>query len=258
MIGHTKFGAGAAPVLVLHDWLSDTSNWEASRPYLDQRAFQWVFADLRGYGKSRELAGQYTLAEAAGDVLALADQLGLRRFALVGHSMSALVALHLAQCAPDRVERVALLTPPPPAGFGADPAALAFLRSLALGDDAARAAGLATLWGERLSPQWLAFKVARWRATSQPEAVAAYIELFAQHGVPTPGASVLVPMLLVTGERDAETLRGAAMTTVFAPLCRQLTVQALADCGHYPMQEAPVLLATLLQRFLAGAAPAAD
>ena len=52
--------------------------------------------DLRGYGRSRGRTGAFTLEEAAADVLALGDALGLTRFAVVGHSMSPLVALHLA------------------------------------------------------------------------------------------------------------------------------------------------------------------
>ncbi len=151
MIGHDKVGSGALGVIVLNDWMCDTSTWDGARVYLDQERFTWAFADLRGYGRSIDVRGAFTVAEAAADVVNLADALGWRRFAIVGHSMSTLVALHLAQHLPDRVDRAVLLTPPPPSGFGADDATLAAMEAIARGDDAKRIRSLQTMWGDRLS-----------------------------------------------------------------------------------------------------------
>jgi hypothetical protein len=36
------------------------------------------------------------------------------------------------------------------------------------------------------------------------------------------------------------------------PLCERLTLVSLIQCGHYPMQEAPPLLVTTVERFLCG------
>src|SRR4051812_44103685 len=135
MIGYDKVGSGALGVIVLNDWMCDTSTWDGARPYLDEGAFTWAFADLRGYGRSMDRHGEFTVTEAAWDVVRLADALGFRRFALVGHSMSSLAALHLAQHLPDRIDRAVVLTPPPPRGFGADDATLNALRAVARGDD---------------------------------------------------------------------------------------------------------------------------
>ena len=96
-LGHELFGSGPKRVVIVNDWLCDTSTWDGARAFLDGARFTFAFADLRGYGKSRERAGAFTIDEAASDVLALADALGWARFSIVGHSMSALVALHLAQ-----------------------------------------------------------------------------------------------------------------------------------------------------------------
>jgi 3-oxoadipate enol-lactonase len=87
MLGHDSVGSGPRRVLVLNDWTCDTSTWEPARPYLDGDAFTWVFADLRGYGRSRGQSGAHTVAEAAADVIALADAQGLARFTIVGHSI---------------------------------------------------------------------------------------------------------------------------------------------------------------------------
>lgn len=249
-LGHDVCGKGPLPIIVMNDWLCDTSTWDGARPYLDTLHFKWVFADLRGYGRSRELRGTYTLAEAAGDVLALADALRFERFALVGHSMSTLVALHLSQHHADRVAATVLLTPPPPTGFGADDATIEASRALALGDDATRLAFWRQRAGTRLSAGWIAYKVARWRATSDPQAVSSYVTMFARDGLSSPSAIVPVPVLAVTGEQDAEPMRSESVLRTLTPLCEQLRVVAIAESGHYPMQECPPLLVAHVERFL--------
>lgn len=250
IIGYHSVGSGSFGVIVLNDWLCDTSTWDGARAYLDEGRFTWAFADLRGYGRSMGRRGTFTLAEAATDVVRLADALGWRRFALVGHSMSSLVALHLAQHLPDRIDRAVVLTPPPPSGFGADGAAVEAMQAVARGDDSKRLHLLRAMWGDRLCERWLHFKAARFRACADPEAVAAYVPMFARDGLPDATARITVPLLAVTGEQDAEIMRREAVTRFLAPLCERLVVTPLADCGHYPMQEVPPLLVTILERFL--------
>lgn len=253
VLGHELLGSGALRVVVLNDWLCDTSTWDAARAYLDVARFTWAFADLRGYGRSRGRDGSFTVAEGASDVAALADALGWDRFSVVGHSMSSLVALHLAQRHADRIARVVVLTPPPPAGFGATDEQVAASRALALGDDATRAAALAQRFGDRLSPGWTAYKLARWRATSDPAAVAAYVAMFARDGLPDPTARISVPVLAVTGEEDVPPMRSAAVEEGLSKLCDRLRVVALEGSGHYPMQEMPPRLVAHVERFLVDA-----
>jgi 3-oxoadipate enol-lactonase len=237
-------------VIVLNDWLCDTSTWDGARPYLDGRDFSWAFTDLRGYGASRQILGRYELQEAALDVLEVADFLGWERFAIVGHSMSTLVAMYLAQEQPDSVTQAVLVTPVPPRGMGADDQMLAYLDAVALGDDATRAARMAPMWGERLGTGWMEYKLARWRETAEPRAVAAYARMYAKHGLPEPDKKITMPLLAVTGELDAPHMREASVKEFLAPLSDKLDVVPIAMSGHYPMQETPPLLCAILQRFL--------
>ncbi len=249
-LGHELFGSGPKRVVIVNDWLCDTSTWDGARAFLDGARFTFAFADLRGYGKSRERAGAFTIDEAASDVLALADALGWARFSIVGHSMSALVALHLAQHHTGRVERAVALTPPPPRGFGADEAMLSASRALALADAATQLAMLEQRFGERLSPGWAKHKAAAWRVAANPSAAAAYVALFARDGLPDPTARIAIPLLAITGERDAPPMRSEPVSQNLGPLCAELTVVPLADSGHYPMQEMPPLTVALIERFL--------
>jgi pimeloyl-ACP methyl ester carboxylesterase len=250
ILGHVVVGRGPVRVIVLNDWLSDTSSWDAARNYLDEESVTYVFADLRGYGRSRGLGGAYTVKEAAGDVLELASSLGFERFAIVGHSMSALIALYLAQHAPQRIERAALLTPAPPRGFGGDQATVDHFTSVSLGDDAKRLTALNAFVGDRLSHVWVQYKLSRWRATAEPRAVAGYALMFVRDGLPEPELKVRVPVLAITGEQDGDAMRSAATKKALEPLCERLTVIPLEQCGHYPMQEVPPLLVSHLERFI--------
>jgi 3-oxoadipate enol-lactonase len=251
-IGHELFGSGSRQVVILNDWLCDTSTWDGARPLLDTARFTFAFTDLRGYGRSRGRPGEFTIDEAAADVLALADALGWRTFAVVGHSMSSLVALHLAQHHADRIERVVALTPPPPKGFGADEAMVEASRQLAIADDAATLAAFTERFGARLSPGWAAYKASRWRACADPVAAAGYVAMFARDGLPFPAARIKVPVLAITGEQDAPPMRREAVTALLGPLCDELVVTPLADSGHYPMQEMGPLTVALVERFLGG------
>lgn len=250
LIGHELVGTGSIRVVVMNDWLCDTSTWDGARAYLDTNRFTYAFADLRGYGRSMGRPGTFTLPEAAADVISLAKALHWERFAVVGHSMSSLVALHLAQHFADQLQRAVALTPPPPTGFGADDAALSASRELALADDATRLAFFLQQFGTRLSPGWAHYKALRWRACADPVAAAGYVAMFARDGLPDPTARIIVPVLAITGEQDAPPMRADAVSRLLAPLCTQLTVTPLSDCGHYPMQEMPPLTVATIERFL--------
>jgi pimeloyl-ACP methyl ester carboxylesterase len=244
-------GAGPTRVIILNDWLCSTSTWDGARAFMDGTRFTFAFTDLRGYGRSQGRSGAFTLVEAASDVLALADALGWLQFSMVGHSMSALIALHLAQHHAERIQRVVVLTPPPPTGFGADEAGVEGSRGLALADDATRLTVFEHAFGTRLSPAWMRYKAAQWRLHADSAAAAAYVAMFARDGLPEPKAPITIPVLAITGEQDAPPMRREAVLLSLGPLCAELVVTPLADSGHYPMQEMPPLTVALVERFLA-------
>lgn len=74
--------------------------------------------------------------------------------------------------------------------------------------------------------------------------------MFARRGLPDRAAAIVCPLLAVTGEQDIEVMRRDSVAKLLAPLCARLAVTPLADCGHYPMQEAPPLLVAIVERFL--------
>ena len=121
---HVSDGPDDAASLVLSPSLGATlAMWE---PQLSRLAGQLrvVRYDHRGHGGSPVPDGPYSIAELGGDVLELADRLGLERFSFCGLSLGGLVGMWLASEAPERVERLVLCcTAPafPPAEQWLDP-----------------------------------------------------------------------------------------------------------------------------------------
>ena len=101
----------ALPVLFLHSLAGNGGQWALQLDHL-RRHRRAVALDLRGHGESDPAEdGDYSIAGLAADVAAAADQLGLRRFVLAGHSLGASVAIEYAGRHPERVAGLLLVDP---------------------------------------------------------------------------------------------------------------------------------------------------
>jgi 3-oxoadipate enol-lactonase len=109
-------GRSEFPGLVLsHSLGCDHSMWAPQMPDLLDH-FQVLRYDTRGHGASDVPPGDYTLDHLGQDVLALADRLGLGRFAFCGISMGGAVGQWLAINAPQRLIRLVLANTSPKFG----------------------------------------------------------------------------------------------------------------------------------------------
>ena len=117
-IGHTLIGSGNENVIVLHGWLGDYAVWEPTFPSLALDQFTYAFMDYRGYGKSRDQAGDYTMKEIASDAISLVNHLNWDRFHVIGHSMGgmAMQRLVLDIDDPNRVKSAIGIDPVPACG----------------------------------------------------------------------------------------------------------------------------------------------
>jgi 3-oxoadipate enol-lactonase/4-carboxymuconolactone decarboxylase len=101
-------GAEGKPVLVLvHALGLDHGMWE---PQVEALAphFQLLRLDIRGHGASSVASGDATIEAIGGDVLAVADALGLTKFAFCGLSIGGMAGQWLAVHAPDRLTHLVL------------------------------------------------------------------------------------------------------------------------------------------------------
>jgi pimeloyl-ACP methyl ester carboxylesterase len=97
-------GGDGTPVF----WHHGTPNTGAPPVPLMRPGVRWISHDRPGYGGSTPLPGR-DIASAAADVAAVADELGITRFAVMGHSGGGPHALACAALLPDRVTAVAAI-----------------------------------------------------------------------------------------------------------------------------------------------------
>lgn len=246
-----RVGNGPVPVLGLHGWLGSAQSWNTLAPYLDGTHFSYHFLDCRGYGSRKFDTGDYSLAEAAADAIGAADELGLERFALLGHSMGGTIMQQLLVQAPDRVTALVGVSPVPASGvpFDAD--------SWALFDGAAKEPGnrraiLDFTTGNRLTGVWLDASVAHSCRTSDVDAFATYLTSWAKTDFHDQIEGNEIPIKVIAGEHDPA-LSEAVMQGTFAQWYPNCEVEVLANAGHYAFDETPVALATSIERFLRSA-----
>jgi pimeloyl-ACP methyl ester carboxylesterase len=119
-IGHQIIGTGHIKVIVHHGWLMDSSVWNWAKPHLNKTDFSYAFLDYRGYGLSRNIAGDITIPEMAYDGLELANYLGWEKFHVLGHSMGGAAAQYTAGVSTGQVKSIAAFTPVASTGFPLD------------------------------------------------------------------------------------------------------------------------------------------
>jgi pimeloyl-ACP methyl ester carboxylesterase len=105
-------GTGGLPVVFVHSFSGSTAHWSKQLAHLRSER-RTVALDLRGHGQSESPAGNdYAVESLAGDVAAVVDELGLKRFVLVGHSMGGSAAIAYAGAHPERVAGLFLVGTP--------------------------------------------------------------------------------------------------------------------------------------------------
>ncbi|QNE34609.1 alpha/beta fold hydrolase [Leifsonia shinshuensis] len=100
-----------APVVLLHAWGETHRSFDRLVPLLPGD-LRLVVPDLRGVGESDKPDGGYSVEDAAGDVVALLDELGLHDGWLLGTSSGGYLAQQVAVQHPERVRGLVLVGAP--------------------------------------------------------------------------------------------------------------------------------------------------
>lgn len=234
-------------------------------PAAAENGLRWVSYDRPAYGGSSPDPGR-NVASAAADVAAIADALGIGRFAVLGHSGGGPHALACGALLPDRV--IAVVSMSASAPFDAEdldwfagwsPSGVAEQRAALAGRDALRAY-LATAEAdpEAFTPDDLSALAGRWswvaevfgQAMKQGRAGILDDSLASARAWGFALADVTVPVLVMHGAKDR--MVPAAHGEWLAAHCPAAELRIVPDAGHITvLDSAPAALAWLRDRVAA-------
>jgi len=244
-----SIGSGDRHVLAVHGWFGSAQGWGSLPDFLDRSTYTYAFMDLRGYGGRQEVAGEFTMEEAAADAITLAGELGWDRFSVIGHSMGAKVAHQMLLQAPDRLDKLVGLNPVPPGAVPMDEQGWE-LFSGAAANAGNRAAIIDFTTGSKLTATFINHVVRHSLENSNQAAFAAYLHAWAKtdfSGKVQPDTST--PVKVIVGVNDPA-LSADVMEQTWLVCFPEAEMTILPDAGHYPMFESPVSLATSIEEFL--------
>jgi pimeloyl-ACP methyl ester carboxylesterase len=272
-------------VILLHGFPESHRTWRELAPRLEGE-FRLVMPDQRGFaGSDRpQEVDAYKTDKLVDDLFALADALGIERFALVGHDWGGAVAWAAALRGERRLTRLAIVNAPHP---------VIFQKSLIESEDQRKASQYITAFrtpGFERAVEAMGYEaffektfsghvdlakipeaekhqyLADW---SQPGALTAMLNWYraANLIVPPPGITVplpdlllrafpkvKVPTLVIWGMKDSALL--PLQLDGLEELVDDLQIERLVDAGHFVPWESPDEVAAALRPFLGAAGDA--
>jgi pimeloyl-ACP methyl ester carboxylesterase len=242
-------GVGSKKVLLLPGLLGTQDSFDAMLEYADKDTYQYAVMDYRGYGRSKNVPGLYTLREIVTDAVKLLDYLKWTDVTVVGHSFGALVAQMLALDIPGRMKGVVSLAGMTAKGGSRDPARLQLLQDAAQ-DAVKREAIVTAATGNQYTPGFASAVVqATWPDIAAP-AFAGYALDASQSDISHAVEGSQTPILVIIGERDPANTADIAIATTLRSY-RHASLEVIPGVGHYPMFEAPARTLTVIERFAA-------
>ncbi|NJL33301.1 MAG: alpha/beta fold hydrolase [Chloroflexaceae bacterium] len=212
--------------------------------------YRVIIPDLRGFGESAVPAGPYLMDTFVDDLIALLDQLEIKRVVVVGLSMGGYIAMALVRRYPLRVHALVL------ADTRANPDDAAGKASRETNAQLAERAG-ATAIADQMVPRLLAptapeniqMRVRQIIERNNPQGIAAALRGMAQRPDSTGLLpEIRVPTLLLVGEQDALTTPETMAGMQRAIDGSQLVV--VPGAGHLPNLEQSERFNTALFSFL--------
>lgn len=233
----------------MHNWMGDSTSYDFMLPYLNTDQYTYAFVDLRGYGGSKEMRGEYSVEEASSDAIKLIDSLGWQKFHLIGHSMSGMIVQKMAVDNPSSVKSVVAITPVPASGSPAPKEMMEFFEGAALNNDGAAMECVNVLTSHRYTKTFAKNMVTTLRQSSTSEARLGYLSMFSSTDFSESVKGLATPILVLFGEYDFEGSE-ACMRNTFLKWYPNAQLECCNASGHYPMIETPVALVATIEKFL--------
>ncbi len=247
----------APAVILLHGFGSSLESFDAWAKAL-ATSNRVIRIDLPGHGLSGpDLSGDYSDQRSIALLVALMDQLGLERAAIIGNSIGGRIAFTLAATHPSRISKLVLVSPdgfaspgfaygePPEISFMLDAMEHALPKALLKPNLAAAFAD-----PTKLTPEMVDRTHDLMLAPGNRRALLTRLKTTVLNDPRPLLARIEAPVLLLWGERDAMIpLANAQDYLAVLPDARLVT---LPGVGHVPQEEAPAQSLAPVEAFLAG------
>ena len=259
--------ADGALALLLHGFPQTSFAWRHQLEVLAAAGYRAVAPDQRGYSPRARPAEveEYRSDRLVGDVLGMADVLGVDRFHLVGHDWGGAVAWQVAGRHPERLLTLTSVSTPHPA---------AFRRSIQEGEQRDRSRYILFFRTPEAEPFFLADDATGLRGVYAAsgladDAVDEYVRVLTQPGAMTGALNwyraadvglveglgpITTPTLYVWSTHDPALGQDAAEATA-QHVGGPYRFEVLENVSHWIPEEAPDRLNALLLGHLAGGAP---
>lgn len=248
-ISYRVLGEGPLPVILLHGWMVTSAVFDTLLAAWPLDGLRLVVPDMRGTGRSDKPATGYALDDHAADVLAIADQEGLDRFVLIGHSASGQVAQYVAAHHPGRVRGLVPMVAVPAGGapFPPDLAAL-FRNAGGSREDLGKIVDMVSV----ALPADERERMLDGACEVPPGCIAQWFDAWSRGGFTDALARIDAPTLVV-GTEDPVITPALLREHVVANI-RNARLVIVPGCGHYVQCERPRELVAVLDAFLCGLA----
>jgi pimeloyl-ACP methyl ester carboxylesterase len=239
------------PVLLIHGLGYARWGWEPLVPPLSER-YRVISFDNRGIGASSVPPGPYTAAEMASDAVAVLDAAGIDRAHVVGTSLGGMIAQELALGAPDRVDRLVLLSTTPGAATGHPMPTVTvqlFAEAASLPADVALRRFVENALGPEPDPELTERILAhRLAAPQDPAGWAAQAAAGTTFEAGDRVGDLAAPTLVLTG--TADNVVDHRNSEVLAGLIPDARLELIEGAGHLVFWERPRQVAELIIGFL--------
>jgi len=249
ILKYKVIGQGEKKVFFLHELMGDSTNYQASTFYLDKEDFTYYFVDLRGYGLSKHILGNYNLQEALNDIINLATFLNISTYTLVAHSMSTMIAQNIA-LKDTRVNKLILISPISFYGVPSTQKAKKNLLSQ-IAQDSGKIEKIVENSSLRYTKEWKHYRIKLAYSCSLLEARVGYMNMYLNENFEQNLVSQLnitIPVKVITGKYDFKTFSRNEVKKYFESF-KDIEIIECQEAGHYTMIECPVFFASKLQHW---------
>lgn len=246
-LGHKIIGTGKKKIIFLHELMGDHKNYEPIFPYLDTQKFTFIFIDLRGYGLSKEICGEYSCEEASYDVKNLITHLNLDEVIVVAHSMSTIIAQKIALI-DERVSKLILITPIPASGVKLpEIVEKSLLKDMQKNES--KIEEIVYSASKRYNDTWAKNRIKMAYEASTIDARVGYMKMYMHTDFSDEVNAIKIPIKIIVGKHDFPIFGLKLVTKLFTHYYDDVEIVECQEAGHYPMIECPVYFASKIEEF---------